>query len=160
MMAVAAGVYWVLRLAGFHQLFVNDAEGMGALLEIIGTLYSVVYAFATYVIWGQSAAVENERLKESGALKDLVLFSKGLKEAHVIPPSAPYAPTPAQSRCRNGECSPEARTAGGPTSYSPESSPALPRRLPGMNPSAGRTAACWKLPTGPAGTATKDSHSA
>jgi hypothetical protein len=37
MMAVAAGVYWVLRLAGFHQLFVNDAEGMGALLEIIGT---------------------------------------------------------------------------------------------------------------------------
>jgi hypothetical protein len=33
----------VLRLAGFRQLFVNDAEGMGALLEIIGTLYSVVY---------------------------------------------------------------------------------------------------------------------
>ena len=81
MMAVAAGVYWVLRLAGFHQLFVNDAEGMGALLEIIGTLYSVVYAFATYVIWGQFAAVENEILKESGALKDLILFSKGRKEA-------------------------------------------------------------------------------
>ena len=52
MMAVAAGVYLVLRLAGFHQLFVNDAEGRGALLEIIGSLYSVVYAFATYVIWG------------------------------------------------------------------------------------------------------------
>jgi hypothetical protein len=81
MMAGAAGVYWVLRLAGFHQLFVNDAEGMGALLEFIGTLYSVVYAFATYVIWGQFAAVENEILKESGALKDLILFSKGRKEA-------------------------------------------------------------------------------
>src|SRR3984893_13658759 len=80
MMAVAAGVYWVLRFAGFRQLFVNDAEGMGALLEIIGTLYSVVYAFATYVIWGQFAAVENEIQKESGALKDLVLFSKRLKE--------------------------------------------------------------------------------
>jgi hypothetical protein len=58
MMAVAAGVYLVLRLAGFHQLFVNDAEGMGALLEIIGTLYRVVYAFATYVIWGQFAALK------------------------------------------------------------------------------------------------------
>lgn len=81
MMAVAAGVYLVLRLAGFRQLFVNDAEGMGALLEIIGTLYRVVYAFATYVIWGQFAAVENEILKESGALKDLILFSKGRKEA-------------------------------------------------------------------------------
>ena len=80
-MAVAAAVYLVLRIAGFHQLFINDAEGVGALLEIIGTLYSVVYAFATYVIWGQFAAVENEILKESGALKDLILFSKGLKEA-------------------------------------------------------------------------------
>ena len=41
----------------------------------------MVYAFATYVIWGQFAAVENEILKESGALKDLILFSKGLQEA-------------------------------------------------------------------------------
>jgi hypothetical protein len=81
LMALAALVYVVLRYAGFHALFANDAEGIGALLQIIGTLYSVVYAFATYVIWGQFAAVENEILKESGALKDLILFSKGLKEA-------------------------------------------------------------------------------
>jgi hypothetical protein len=80
-MAAAAATYVVLRLAGFHKLFVNDAEGIGALLQIIGTLYSVVYAFATYVIWGQFAAVESEILKESGALKDLILFSKPLKEA-------------------------------------------------------------------------------
>jgi hypothetical protein len=33
-------------------LFVDDSEGISALLQIIGTLYSVVYAFATYVIWG------------------------------------------------------------------------------------------------------------
>ena len=79
-MAVAAAIYVLLRLVGFHKLFVNDAEGIGALLQIIGTLYSVVYAFATYVIWGQFAAVESEILKESGALKDLILFSKPLKE--------------------------------------------------------------------------------
>ena len=59
----------------------DDTEGIGALLQIIGRLYSVVYAFATYVIRGQFAAVEHEILKESGALKDLILFSKGLKEA-------------------------------------------------------------------------------
>lgn len=81
LMAAAGLAYLALRLAGFHKLFAEDAEGIGALLEIIGTLYSVVYAFATYVIWGQFAAVENEILKESGALKDLILFSKGLKEA-------------------------------------------------------------------------------
>jgi hypothetical protein len=79
-MAVVAVIYAVLRLTGFHKLFENDAEGLGMLLAIIGTLYSVVYAFATYVIWGQFAGVENEIQKESGALKDLILFSKGLKE--------------------------------------------------------------------------------
>jgi len=78
--AIAVAIYVVLRLTGFHKLFASDSEGLGALLQIIGTLYSVVYAFAIYVIWGQFAAVENEIQKESGALKDLVLFSKRLKE--------------------------------------------------------------------------------
>ena len=79
-MVGAAAIYLALRLAGFHKLFANDAEGVGALLQIIGTLYSVVYAFATFVIWGQFAAVENEILQEAGALKDLVTFSRGIRE--------------------------------------------------------------------------------
>src|ERR1700685_858928 len=79
--AGAVAIYFVLRVAGFHKFFENDAEGIGALLQIIGTLYSVVYAFAIYVIWGQFAAVESEILKESGALKDLVVFSRPLKDA-------------------------------------------------------------------------------
>ena len=75
-----AALYLALRWLGFHRLFQNDAEGIGALLQIIGTLYSVVYAFAIYVIWGQFSSVENEILKESGALKELLVFSQGLKE--------------------------------------------------------------------------------
>ena len=74
-----AFLYLALQFLGFQRLFKDDAEGVGALLEIIGTLYSVLYAFATYVIWGQFTAVENEILKESGALKDLLLFSGRLK---------------------------------------------------------------------------------
>jgi hypothetical protein len=81
MIALATVLYLVLRLAGLHRFIADDSEGLGALLQIIGTLYSVVYAFAIYVIWGQFAAVENEILKESGALKDLVVFSKPLKDA-------------------------------------------------------------------------------
>jgi hypothetical protein len=73
-------LYAALRLAGFHNLFVNDEQGIGALLQIIGTLYSVVYAFATYVIWGQFAAVENEILKETGALKCLISSSQSVSE--------------------------------------------------------------------------------
>jgi RsiW-degrading membrane proteinase PrsW (M82 family) len=72
--AGAAILYAILRLVGFHKLFENDAEGIGALLQIIGTLYSVVYAFAIYVIWGQFTAVESEIQKESGALKDLLVL--------------------------------------------------------------------------------------
>jgi hypothetical protein len=80
MIVGAVALYFILRLAGFQKLFENDAEGIGALLQIIGTLYSVVYAFAIYVIWGQFAAVENEIQKESGTLKDLLLFSQRLKD--------------------------------------------------------------------------------
>jgi hypothetical protein len=76
-----AAVYAVFWLLGFQKLFLNDAEGLATLLQIIGTLYSVVYAFATYVIWGQFTAVENEIRKESGSLKDLLLFSNRLQEA-------------------------------------------------------------------------------
>ena len=52
MVAGAAAIYAVLWLLGFQKFFLNDAEGLAALLQIIGTLYSVVYAFATYVILG------------------------------------------------------------------------------------------------------------
>jgi hypothetical protein len=81
MIAGAGALYLILRVIGFHRFFANDAEGIGALLQIIGTLYSVVYAFAIYVIWGQFTAVENEIQKESGALKDLLLFSERMKES-------------------------------------------------------------------------------
>jgi hypothetical protein len=80
LMALAAILYLGFELARVHIFFWNDAEGISALLEILGTLYSVVYAFATYVIWGQFAEVENEIVNEAGALKNLLLFSKGLKE--------------------------------------------------------------------------------
>jgi len=76
-----SALYAVLWLLGFQKFFLNDSEGLAALIQIIGTLYSVLYAFATYVIWGQFTSVENEILKESGALKDLLLFSNPLKEA-------------------------------------------------------------------------------
>ena len=80
MITGAAALYLVLRVVGFQKFFANDAEGISALLQIIGTLYSVVYAFAIYVIWGQFTSVENEIRKESGALKGLLLFSQRFKE--------------------------------------------------------------------------------
>jgi hypothetical protein len=77
----AAVLYLVFRLAGFHKFTEDDSEGIGALVQLVGTLYSVVYAFAIYVIWGQFTSVESEIQKESGALKDLLVFSRPLKDA-------------------------------------------------------------------------------
>jgi uncharacterized membrane protein len=77
---VVAGLHAIYQFAGVQKWLVGDAEGIATLLQIIGTLYSVLYAFATYVIWGQFTAVENEILKESGSLKELVVFSRPLAE--------------------------------------------------------------------------------
>jgi hypothetical protein len=79
--AITCAVRVVLAASGFDGLFLEDTGGIATLLQIIGTLYSVLYAFATYVIWGQFTAVESEILKEAGALKDLIVFSKGLKDS-------------------------------------------------------------------------------
>src|SRR5262249_25506217 len=76
----SAAVFLVLRVSGVQKLLLDDNEGIGILLHIIGTLYSVLYAFATYVIWGQFTAVENEILKDSGSLKDLLVFSRPLSD--------------------------------------------------------------------------------
>jgi hypothetical protein len=80
LIAIACVCGGLLTYFRFQQLFVEDAGGISALLQIFGTLYSVLYAFATYVIWGQFTAVESEILKESGALKDIIIFSRRLKE--------------------------------------------------------------------------------
>jgi Protein of unknown function (DUF4239) len=80
-LVVIAVAYGLLRALGFQRHFSDDAEGLATLIQIIGTLYSVLYAFSTYVIWGQFTAVEDDIVKEAGALKDLLVFSNGLKEA-------------------------------------------------------------------------------
>jgi len=80
-LVVLGVIYAILWFAGFQRFFVNDTEGLATLIQIIGTLYSVLYAFATYVVWGQFTSTEDDTVKESGALKDLLLFSTHLKEA-------------------------------------------------------------------------------
>jgi hypothetical protein len=51
LLAVAAILYFAVHVSSLSKFFLTDAEGIGALLAIVGTLYSVLYAFAIYVIW-------------------------------------------------------------------------------------------------------------
>jgi hypothetical protein len=81
LITITCVVYLIFTGVRLHAFYQNDADGVGVLLQIIGTLYSVLYAFTTYVIWGQYTQVENQILKEAGSLKDLALFSSRLKES-------------------------------------------------------------------------------
>jgi len=38
----------------------TTGKGIGALLQTIGTFYTVLYAFATSVMWAQFTAIENQ----------------------------------------------------------------------------------------------------
>ena len=81
LLAVAAILYFAVHVSSLSKFFLTDAEGIGALLAIVGTLYSVLYAFAIYVIWGQFTSVESQIVTEAGSLKDILLFSAPLKPA-------------------------------------------------------------------------------
>jgi len=81
LLVLTAVPYFALHLSGVSKFFLDDAEGISALLAIVGTLYSVLYAFAIYVIWGQFTSVESQIVTEAGSLKDLLLFSNPLKTA-------------------------------------------------------------------------------
>lgn len=76
--ASAFFVYIILRLVGFHRLFADDAVGAGMLLEILGTVYSVLLAFTIFAVWQQYNSVEKLVLDEMSALDDAVFFGKGL----------------------------------------------------------------------------------
>src|SRR5690242_8102549 len=77
-LVLGLAAYGVLRGIGIHDLTKHDAEGVSALLQLVGSIYAVLLAFAIFVIWGQFTEVENLVTRECGALDDLLRFSEHL----------------------------------------------------------------------------------
>ena len=77
-LAAATFVYSLLRNAGFYSFTAPEAEGLGTMLLLVGSIYAVIYAFAIFVIWGQFNDVENLVMRECHSLNDLIRFSRYL----------------------------------------------------------------------------------
>jgi hypothetical protein len=73
-LAAAVLAYWSVHQTGIGSFLGPDAEGLGILITLIGSIYAVVFAFVIFVIWGQFTEVENATLRECSSLNDLLRF--------------------------------------------------------------------------------------
>ena len=73
-LAAAAALYWRWHTSGLHQITEGEAEGIGTLILLIGSVYAVIFAFVIYVIWGQFTDVENFMMRECKSLHELARF--------------------------------------------------------------------------------------
>jgi len=85
-LVAATFVYSLLRNSGFYSFTGPEAEGLGTMLLLVGSIYAVIYAFAIFVIWGQFNDVENLLTRECHSLNDLLRFSRYLNpdSSHAI----------------------------------------------------------------------------
>jgi hypothetical protein len=76
---LAVSVYWVLRTnTGFYNFMALEAEGLNTVILLVGSIYSVMFAFVIFVIWSQWTEVENFVMRECNSLNDLLRFSEHL----------------------------------------------------------------------------------
>ena len=85
-LAAALAISSLLRNAGFYDFTRQETEGFNTIILLVGSIYSVMFAFVIFVIWGQFTEVENFVARESGALNDLLRFSRymGPDDSHSI----------------------------------------------------------------------------
>ena len=71
----AAILYGLLRQTGVYAFTANEFEGLNTVIILVGGIYSVVFAFVIFVIWGQFTDVQNAVMRECNVLNDLLRFS-------------------------------------------------------------------------------------
>ena len=78
---VAAGgtaAEWLLRSTALYDFTTREQEGLNTLVLLVGSIYSVMFAFVIFVIWSQFTEVENFVMRECNSLSDLLRFSEHL----------------------------------------------------------------------------------
>jgi len=68
----------LLRSVGYHEFVESDIEAFNVLILLVGGIYSVLLAFAIFVIWGQFTETEACVMREASALEDVIRFSQYL----------------------------------------------------------------------------------
>src|SRR5579863_1437119 len=77
---LAAAFYWLLRRTVLYNFTAAESEGLNTLIQLVGSIFSVMYAFVIFVIWTQFTEVENFVMLECNALNDLLRFSEYVNE--------------------------------------------------------------------------------
>jgi hypothetical protein len=77
-MIAAAIAYALLRQTRLYEFTTNEFEGLNTVIILVGGIYSVVFAFVIFVIWGQFTDVQNAVMRECNTLSDLLRFSDHL----------------------------------------------------------------------------------
>src|SRR4051794_14620479 len=78
MILAAALAYLLLRSTRLYEFTANEYEGLNTIILLVGGIYSVVFAFVIFVIWGQFTDVQNSVMRECNSLNDLLRFSDQL----------------------------------------------------------------------------------
>jgi len=79
-LVVAGFAYWLLRTTGLNEFTSHEYEGLNTVILLLGGIYSVVFAFVIFVIWGQFTDVQNSVIRECNTLNDLLRFSDFLSD--------------------------------------------------------------------------------
>jgi hypothetical protein len=77
-LALAAAAYFPSRPL-FDGEFAAGEGGLNTVILLVGGIYSVMFAFVIFVIWGQFTEVENGVVRECSALRDLLRFADRLQ---------------------------------------------------------------------------------
>ncbi len=77
-LAAALVLAAALRSSGFYDFSAREVEGFGMLIQLVGDIYAVLFAFVIFVIWGQFTEVENCVMRECTSLDDIQRFARYL----------------------------------------------------------------------------------
>jgi len=80
LLAAAAVAAWALRSTGLYVFTAHESEGLNTVILLMGSIYSVMFAFVIFVIWTQFTDVENFVMRECNSLSDLLRFSEHLDD--------------------------------------------------------------------------------
>jgi hypothetical protein len=67
-LALAGLAYGYLRSLGLYGFTAPEANGLAALMLLLGSIYAVMFAFVIFVIWDQFTDVENIAMRECNSL--------------------------------------------------------------------------------------------
>lgn len=77
---VAFAFYVMMYFKGFHRMSVDDAQGMGSIVQAFTNLYGMLAGLTLISLWGTFGEIEAHVRQESGLLDDILRFATALEK--------------------------------------------------------------------------------